>query len=388
MDKKAMFITGLIITILLCISGVELDQTLATNSQEVSQGWAHQESQHQSAEQIRAVATVGIQSLAEVIEAVADKKIIYIGESHDQFAHHLVQLEIIKGLHIRQKKLAIGMEMFQRPFQQVLDTYIAGEISEREFLKKSEYFRRWGFDYHLYKPIIDFARSEKIPIVALNIQQEIVRRVAREGLEALSEADKQSIPPHMDFSDTAYRERLKETFRQHPGFEARNFEFFYQAQVLWDEAMAYSVAEFFQKHPMSQMVVLAGSGHLAYGSGIPKRTFRHTGYEYAIILNDAEMQREIAHYIVFPKAVESISAPKLMVFLDEEQEKVTIRGFPQDSVAQKAGLQVGDVIIALDGVQIKSIEDVRIDLLYRKKGEAVKVKALRKEAEIEFEVTL
>ena len=59
------------------------------------------------------------------------------------------------------------MEMFQRPFQKVLDDYIGGKIDEAEFLKGTEYFKRWGFDYQLYRPILLFARSEKIPVVAL-----------------------------------------------------------------------------------------------------------------------------------------------------------------------------------------------------------------------------
>jgi S1-C subfamily serine protease len=57
-------------------------------------------------------------------------------------------------------------------------------------------------------------------------------------------------------------------------------------------------------------------------------------------------------------------------------------------VSQKAGLQVGDVIMALDGTVIRSVDDVRIDLLYRKKGEIIKVKALRAQTEMEFEVIL
>ena len=65
-------------------------------------------------------------ALAKVIKQIATKKIIYVGETHDRFSHHLVELEVIKALHRQGRTIAIGMEMFQRPAQRALDDYIAG----------------------------------------------------------------------------------------------------------------------------------------------------------------------------------------------------------------------------------------------------------------------
>src|SRR5208283_3804696 len=106
-------------------------------------------------------------------------------------------------------------EMFQRPFQKVVDDYIEGRIDERAFLKGTEYFKRWGFDYNLYKPILLFARADKIPVVALNQRQELVNKVFRGGLDSLSEEEKKSVPSQMDFSDDTYRERLTKVFGEH-----------------------------------------------------------------------------------------------------------------------------------------------------------------------------
>jgi uncharacterized iron-regulated protein len=340
-----------------------------------------------------AVDPAQVKSLAEVIDHVGGKKIIYAGETHNRFSHHVVQLEIIKNLHKKGKKVAIGMEMFQRPVQQVLDDYIAGKIEEREFLKKSGYFRSWRFDFHLYRPILQFARSEHIPLVALNIPKEIVERVARSGLESLSDEEKKDVPAGMDFSDAAYRERLEKVFQEHESLRDRPFDFFYQAQVLRDEAMSESIDTFLRKQPGYQMVVLAGNGHVAHGSGIPQRTMRRNGYDYAVVLNDVEVERNVATYVAYPGVIEVEGPPKLMVSLREEPGKVIIEGFSEGSVSQKAGLQVGDEILALGGRPIQGIDDVRIDLLFRKQGEKVGVKVLRKnsvtgEKELEFEVAL
>jgi len=339
-----------------------------------------------------AVEISDLKTFAEVMEHLASKKIFYVGENHNQFSHHVMELEIIKNLHRRGKKLAIGMEMFQRPFQKPLDDYMEGRIEEREFLKKTEYFKRWGFDYNLYRPILEFARSERIRVVALNMSQEIVDKVFREGLGSLSEEEKKLVPSQMDFSDNVYKERLEKIFREHEDFGVENFNFFYQAQVLWDETMSESIDEFLKAHPTDHMVVLAGNGHLAYGSGIPKRAARRNGYDYAILLNDADLEKDIADYVLFPKTIPGVTSPKLMVLLKEKGGKVEITGFPSGSSSEKTGMKAGDMILSIDRTPVREIDDLKIDLLFKKKGEKVKVRILRKgffgSQQIDFEVVL
>jgi uncharacterized iron-regulated protein len=340
-----------------------------------------------------AVMISDLKTFAGVMERVAGKKIVYVGENHNQFSHHVMELEIIKDLHRRGKKIAIGMEMFQRPFQKPLDDYIEGRIDERELLKKTQYFKRWGLDYNLYRPILEFARSERIPVVALNMRQEIVDKVFQGGLDSLSEEEKALIPSRMDFSNDAYRERLQKVFREHQDFGAGNFNFFYQAQILWDETMSESIDEFLKAHPSDHMVVLAGNGHLAYRSGIPKRTARRNGYDDAIILNDVDLEKDIADYVLFPKTIPGVTSPKLMVLLNEKGGKVEIAGFPSGSNSEKAGMKVGDMILSIDHTPVRDIDDVKIDLLFKKKGKEVKVRILRKgflgtQKEMDFEVIL
>lgn len=331
-----------------------------------------------------------VKTLKNILDSLSTKKIIYAGEFHDRFSHHIIQMQIIKGLYSKNKKIAIGMEMFQRSFQKVLDDYISGSIDEREFLIRSEYFKRWGFDYNLYKPIIDFAKDKKIPIIALNLQREIIDKVSKGGIDSLSEEEKKEIPLELDFSDKGYRERLYEIFQKHP---SDNFDFFLQSQILWDETMSMSIDEFLKENPDFQIIVLAGSGHLQYGSGIPFRTFRKNGYEYSILLNETEIARNISDYVVFPRPIEGTTSPKLMVTLKEIEGKIRIEGFTPDSVSERAGLKVGDILISIDDYEIRSINDIRTHLFFKQKGDNVKVKILRKrfllgDKEMEFKVLL
>lgn len=334
-----------------------------------------------------------LKTLTDVIEAASGKKIVYVGEYHDRYAHHTVQLQVIKALFEKDPNLAIGMEMFQRPFQKVVDDYISGAIDEREFLKNSEYFKRWVFDYNLYKPILDFARSRKIPVVALNQKKEITEKVSKGGMDSLTDEERKEAPQQMDFADDAYRGRLKIIFDQHKGPGERSFDFFYQAQVLWDETMALSIDEFMQKNPGHRMVVIAGGGHLAYGSGIPKRSFRRNGLPYFIVMNDSEADKDIADYLVLPEPLEGTTAPKLMAVLKVENNRVYVAELPAESVAKKAGVRAGDMILALDNENVQSVEDIKLLLFYKKQGEAVKVNVLRKgffgrEKKMQFDVKL
>jgi aminopeptidase N len=330
-------------------------------------------------EDVPAIETKTILNIPDIIDKTAGKKIIYVGEIHNRFEDHRTEFDIIRALHKKNSRIAIGMEMFQKPFQQVLDDYIAGKIDEREFLKKSEYFKRWNFDYTLYREILLFAREYKIPVIALNIKGEIVSKVAKSGLSSLSKEELKDVPADMDLSDSAYRKRLKEFYGLHEDTPMMNFDFFYEAQVLWDESMAHNLNDFMQKHPDLQVVVLAGGGHLAYGSGIPVRAHRLNKQDYSIILNSTgDAEKEMADYILFPKPITPPESPKLMVLVKEEGGKLIVSGFPPGSISEMAGMEENDLILSVDDTKIKDIADLKIFLLYKKKGDTVTVTVRRK----------
>ena len=327
---------------------------------------------------------------AEVVDAVSNSPVILIGERHTNYEDHKAELAVIMRLHQKGRKFAVGMEMFQKPFQNVVDEYLAGTIDEREFLKKTEYFKRWGFDYNLYREIIEFARAKGIPIVALNQRTEIMDKVAKGGLDALSPEERKEIPQDMNMADESYKKRLKAVYEDHPA--GTTFENFYQSQILWDETMAHSAARFMREKPEYQMVVLAGVEHIMYGSGIPSRIERLSGRKYVTLVNGM-FDRDVGTYVLFPEPIEPPFSPQLGVILKESGGAVRVEDFPSDSPARRAGIEKGDVIQSVGGWKTGSVSDVKIALFDREPGQSVSVKVLRKtflfgSKELEVQVSL
>lgn len=333
--------------------------------------------------------------LGGLIDKLADKRVVVVGESHDRYEDHLNQRAIIYGLHVKDKDLAIGMEFFQQPFQEALDDYVAGRIGEAELLRRTDYFERWRFDYRLYRPILRLARDHGIPIVALNLEKEITEKVGDEGMEALSEAERARIPADIDRDDGAYRARVRAVFDSHPQMrdhdkeggksEADNadarFERFLSVQLLWDEGMADRAARYLQENPGKMMVILAGAGHLEYGQGIPKRLQRRIDVPAAIVLNGTQrdLDPRAADFLLYPQHVSLPAAGLLGVLLDTESkgEGVGVKGFSENSGAKAAGMEEGDRIVKVGETATAGYADIRIALLDARPGQRMSVEVLR-----------
>ena len=222
-----------------------------------------------------------VESAAIVLQDLAKAEVVYLAETHDRPEDHQAQLYILQELHRLRPNLAIALEMFQRPYQPAIDRYLAGDLSEMELQSETQYQKRWGYPWEFYIPILRFAKQKKLPVVALNTPTEITRKVSRTGLDSLTLAEQQWIPPKsaIRLEPPAYRDRIRQIYDEiHAGSgNSANFEKFFLAQVLWDETMADRIASTLQKRPDTLIVVLVGQGHVLYGDGIPNRVARRAG---------------------------------------------------------------------------------------------------------------
>jgi len=224
-------------------------------------------------------------------------QIIFVGEKHTNPAHHVIQLKIIETVFYNNPSMRVGMEMFDRSYQEMLDLWSAGVLDEETFLRKVHWYANWRYDFALYRDILLFTKENRIKIVALNIPTYIPARIRVGGIDNLPDLDKQYLPKEIDTSNTAHRDYTLDVFNQHHFKSSVKFDDFYMAQCVWDEIMAESIAADLGSNTI---VVLAGNGHIQYKYGIPDRTARRTGVSFRtlyLVPAGEEIELGIADYV-------------------------------------------------------------------------------------------
>lgn len=202
-----------------------------------------------------------------VLNLAAQRPVVLLGERHDAMEHHRWQLHTLAGLYAHESDMVIGLEMLPREAQPVLERWVAGELSEEEFLEQSDWQEAWGFDPELYWPILHFARLNRIPLKALNITPALRQRLTSEEIGHIPPEQRYGIPAPRPANDT-YQTYLEEVFDQHAMGQDNPdmLERFIRAQLSWDIAMAQGLADATQESTLA--VGLMGLGHVVHGHGV------------------------------------------------------------------------------------------------------------------------
>ena len=333
-------------------------------------------------------------SFEQMQDVISSSKVIYIGETHDNTEAHRVQLKIIEDLAQRfPGKISVGMEMFRRSAQKDIDRWSKGELPLKEL--KKLFRKNWGTGYELYKPIFDFISKNHIPLIGLKSSKKTEDLFRKNGFS------NKKMLPEIDFDDRYHRPFSMSVFGSHKAMENP-----YRMLLLWEEAMAETVASFAQdpNNTDSKLIVLAGGFHVQYGFGIPKRAFRRIPHSYAIILptvtelpselKDREM--DVQHVSIplyaadYAWKVQYKVLPKnkilLGVVLENTENAVRIISVSSNSNADQAGLKDGDLLLAMEENKLTNIEDFIEELKDYKIGDKVTFLIKRGEKKIKVEV--
>ena len=204
-----------------------------------------------------------------MVGEASKSRVIIVGETHDNQAHHDLQLKIIRTLHEGGVPLAVGIEMFRAESQELLDKWWRWGMPTEQF--EALYRENWGMPWLLYRDIFLYTRQKRIPLVGLNVPREIIAKVAREGYGSLTGAERKRLPPGLTCTvDEAYRSFIRRTYSEHAHASGRSFDHFCEAQMVWDTAMAIYALDYLDKNPGSRIVILAGSAH-AWKCSIPRQ---------------------------------------------------------------------------------------------------------------------
>lgn len=311
----------------------------------------------------------------KLLTAMAARDVVLLGEFHDEDDDHRWQVQTLAALHFLRPNMVIGFEMLPRRTQPVLDRWVAGELTVKQFLEQSEWDKNWSVPAELYLPLFQFARINRIPIVALNFDQKLSKAIAEKGWDAVPETEREGVgraaPPVK-----AYVELLLESYREHAAMRGKDgaqtpktSAHFIESQTAWDRAMAEVLARQVMARTTGDkplVVGVMGSGHIRFGYGVPHQ-LRALGVKNVGTLipldvdSDCSQTRTGLADAVFalPKqASAKPDPPRLGVSLEDSDGGVRIAQVMAGSLAERTGLKIGDRLIEVGGVPSKKIGPV------------------------------
>jgi len=312
----------------------------------------------------------------EILARAAKARIVLLGESHAAVDHHRWELQTVAALAALRPKIALGFEMYPRRVQGALERWVAGELSEEQFLQASDWSRVWGYDAAYYLPLFHFARINRIPMFALNVERDLVRAVGAKGLAAVPVEQREGVSAPAPAS-ASYVERLYQAYLQHPekkeSAPARTdpeFLRFVEAQLVWDRAMAQALAEAARRDPDALTIGIMGSRHIAHGEGVPHQ-LQSLGVNSVVSLLPWDAGDDCANFTAglasavfsLPAAAQSTaqhgSRPRLGIQIKTAPDGVLIAAVEAGSIAETTGLRVDDVLVEVAGTSVKTPDEVK-----------------------------
>jgi uncharacterized iron-regulated protein len=263
-------------------------------------------------------------SFDQLIDAASKADVVYFGEQHDDPATHSAEVAVLAALGARRGEVVVTLEMFERDVQPLLDQYLSGNISEKNFLDGSRPWERYVTDY---RPMIEVARVHGWPVIAGNVPRRIASAVAKKGLAVLdtmsrTERSYAAAQNQCPIGDTYYK-KFAETMTGHgagggpptagdASAMAKMTDLFYEAQCVKDETMAESIANAMTRWPGRLVFQVDGAFHSDAGLGTAARVTRRMPTAKSVVLTgvpiadlskaDPKADMARADYLLFTRA--------------------------------------------------------------------------------------
>lgn len=248
-------------------------------------------------------------TLQEIVASLDNADVLFVGETHNDPTAHQLEAELLRladerfaqGAQ-RRRAVALSMEMFERDVQTVVDEYLAGLITERHFLLSSRPWSNYETDY---RPLVEYARTRGLPLIASNAPARYVSRVSAHGADSLRDLSllAKSWLPSLPYppASAAYAEKFNSfmsggaSAASQPQTAASNAQaqtvanphgslHLLEAQTLRDASMAYSIAEYLKRHKEALVVQINGTFHSEQRLGVPEQLNHYRPKTRAIVV--------------------------------------------------------------------------------------------------------
>ncbi len=317
-------------------------------------------------------------------------RVFMVGEYHDSYLCHTLQRDFLEALYKQHEHIIVGFEFFRREDNEILDRYRLGKIDEKELLEKTGWYAANGLNFGYTRLVMDVIRKYKIKAVGLNVPRKIVHKVSTMGFDRLSAGEKAMFPtigiPNRDHEYFIRSQFGDFSVQMDPWFQNM-----YMAQKCWDVIMAESMREELDRKENRgyKGVIIAGSAHIDYGLGIPfryraakkrerittivpvflpeKKDEDEDSEEHPMLKMMAKslqpaaiFSRGLADYVFSVPKAAAPHFPVLGVSGKITDGQFVVSRVKKDSLGEKQGISKGDVVLSIDGIPIKSVEQLRV----------------------------
>jgi uncharacterized iron-regulated protein len=199
-----------------------------------------------------------IVSLDDIVSDLSNANVLFFGEEHNDSIGHYLEATLFQKIVVAYpNKAALTMEMFHTDVQPVINEYLLGMISEKNFIKEA---RAWN-NYKDYKPMIEIAKNNRLTVIGGNGAARYSNAVTKSGLDILNqlpENSKQFIAPlPIDTATGRYYDKFIETLGGHSMGPMK----IYQTQNFWDATMAWSITKFVKANKDFKVFQVNGRFH-------------------------------------------------------------------------------------------------------------------------------
>jgi len=345
-------------------------------------------------------------SATAVLAGMAKRDVVLLGEQHDEDDDHRWQLQVLAALHAQRPNMVIGFEMFPRRAQPVLDSWVAGNLTVKQLLEQSQWDAVWKLPAELYLPLFQFARINRIPMVALNIDQKLTKAIAEKGWDAVPEAEREGVGRAAP-APRAYRDFLFDIYGEHSNRSGKNgakaqktdsaFDRFVESQTTWDRAMAEALARYVIPESAGEkplVVGVVGSGHIRFGYGVPHQlrdlNVKSVGtlLPVPVDFDCKELRPGLADAVfALPELAKAKpEPPRLGVRLEENAGAVRIVDVTAGSLAERAGLKADDQIVEVAGLPVHRMLSVIASIRLQPAGSWLPLRVKRGDDTLELVV--
>lgn len=363
------------------------------------------------ADQVKQTATGKTVTLDELVAQNPRSDVFIIGEAHDNYECHTFQRDFIEALFKKHPKLIVGFEFFWREDNEVLELWRTGNISEKDLIKTVGWYARGGQNFGYTRLIMDLIKKHKIKTIGLNVPRKILRSISRKGFASLSAEEKALFPTHA-IPNSEHRFFIKKVFGSMAVNMPAWFTNIYDAQKGWDVVMAESMRRELAKKEYRgyKGIIIAGANHVHYHLGIPFRYKKADKQARIVTITPVLLPKEekkkkdsddddshpmmpgmkntskpavpfsrgIADYVFAARQPLNHHFPVFGFMLKEKDGKISVTRVSKESLAWKNGIRKDDQITAVDGTEVKTLEQLRLLISVKKYGDTVNFGVVKK----------